>query len=256
MPILQQINRYYNKPTDGSVAGRRFYSMFSVVFIFIFLGLDSQPFANTYFDGRMLVTFIVIAYFFVMLHTADSRLRRLMLIMVPLSYIGEIIFCNVLDMYDYRENRIPLYVPFGHAILYGSGYMFSFTNWAKTHDAKMKKLFLVFFSVLFLLAAVLFYDILSLILGVMFLRALRRKKWNNLYYYVAIYVLIVEFTGTYFSVWVWDAYTFGFIPTVNPPIGAVFLYIGGDAVLLRLMRFMQKRNILKPIDYDREQEVW
>lgn len=54
----------------------------------------------------------------------------------------------------------------------------------------------------------------------------------------------------------WNAYTLGFIPTVNPPVGAVFLYIGGDAVLLRVMRFMQKKNILKPTEYDRATETW
>ena len=254
--MLEAVNKYYNKPTDGSATGRNFFALFSIVFIFIFLGLDSQPFADAYFDGRTLVTLIVIIYFFAMLKTAESRLRRLMLIMVPLSYIGEIIFCNVLDMYDYREDRIPLYVPFGHAIIYGSGYMFSFTRWANQHDALMKKIFMWFFGALFIGAGLLFFDILSLILGVLFFRALRRKKWLTLYYYVAIYVLIVEFTGTYFSVWAWDAYTLGFIPTVNPPVGAVFLYIGGDAVLLRVMRFMQRKNILQPIDYERPDETW
>ena len=249
-------NRYYNKPTDGSAKGRSFFSLFSVPFIFIFLGLDSQPFVDAYFDGRMLVNFIVITYFFLMLHTTDSRLRRLMLIMVPLSYIGEILFCNILDVYDYRQGRIPLYVPFGHALLYGSGYMFSLSNWANKHDALMKKIFPIFFGILFIGAGVFFFDILSLILGGLFFRTLYRKKWLTLYYYVAIYVLIVEFTGTYLNVWVWDAYALGFIPTVNPPVGAVFFYIGGDAILLRVMRFMQKTNILKPIDYDRPTETW
>lgn len=254
--LLNPLNKYYNKPTDGSEQGRRFFTLFSVIFIFIFLGIDSQPFADTYFDGRNLVTLIVITYFFIMLQAADSRLRRLMLVMVPLSYLGEIIFCNVLDMYDYRENRIPLYVPFGHAIVYGSGYMFTLTKWATQHDAIMKKIFLLFFGTLFIGAGLFFFDILSLILGVLFFHALRRKKWLTLYYYVAIYVLIVEFTGTYFGVWAWDAYTLGFIPTVNPPVGAVYLYIGGDAVLLRVMRVMQRKNILEPLDYDRPKETW
>ncbi|MCJ8324510.1 MAG: hypothetical protein HRU29_06380 [Rhizobiales bacterium] len=256
MLVLTYVNKYFNKPTLGSASGRTFFSIFSVFFIFVFLGLDSQNFADAYFDGRLIVTIIVISYFFLMLQAADSRLRRLMLVMVPLSYIGEIIFCNVLDMYDYRENRIPLYVPFGHAIVYGSGYMFSFTKWANQHDAMMKKTFAVFFGAIFIGAGLLFFDILSLILGYLFFRALRRKKWLTLYYYVAIYVLIVEFTGTYFSVWVWDAYAIGFIPTVNPPVGAVFLYIGGDAVLLRVMRYMQKRKILIPTTHQRADEVW
>ena len=68
-----------------------------------------------------------------------------------------------------------------------------------------------------------------------------------LYYYIAIYVLVVEFVGTYFGVWQWHEYAFGFIPVANPPVGAVFLYVGGDILLLKVKSYMQKKQFLKAI---------
>lgn len=254
--MITHINKYYNKPTNGNEKARVYIPFLSAFLIVAFLSIDSVYFSLNYFDGRNLVNFGVILYFFLMLGTADSRLRRLMIMMVPLSFIGEVLFSLILGMYEYRENTIPLYVPFGHAIVYGSGYMFSFSGWAVKHYEVMKKIFLVFFILLFLVAGLFFYDILSLILGGLFFYALRRKKWNNLYYYVAIIVLIVEYAGTYFGVWFWEPYAFGFIPTVNPPVGAVFLYIGGDTILLKLMRFLDRKNLIQPIGFEREKEIW
>lgn len=255
--IYQAINRFYNKPSAGNAATQRFFALYFAIFTPLFLALDSTYFAQHYFDARLLVNIIIIGCFFKLLTAADSRLRKLMLIMVPLGLFGEIIFSLVLGLYEYRLNRIPLYVPFGHAAIYACGYLLKASAWAKTNDAKMKKIFFIFFASLFLIAGLFFNDIFSLIFGFLFFyRGLRRKGWNTLYYYVAIYVLIVEFSGTYFGVWQWQNLALGFIPTANPPVGAVFFYIGADSVLLRLMRFIDKKEILTPLDGKRPNENW
>lgn len=254
--MRELFNKFYNKQTDGNPRTRAILCLVSVPFVLSFLALDSQQFAAAYFDARNLVNFIVICFFFIMLNAANSRMRRLILIMVPLSYIGEQVVCNLLDMYDYRENRIPLWVPFAHGILYGFGIMFSQLKWAIKYEIVLRKIFITFFVAVFAIAGFYFFDMLTLILAVLFFHGLRRKKWNNLYFYVSLFALMAEYAGTYFGVWQWHLLAFGFIPTLNPPAAAIYIYIGGDAVLLRVMRFMQKRKILKPIDHERPDETW
>lgn len=249
-------NKFYNKQTDGNPHGRTILCWVSVPFILSFLALDSQQFAATYFDGRNLVNFIVICFFFIMLSCANSRMRRLILVMVPLSYIGEQVVCNLLDMYDYRENRIPLWVPFAHGILYGYGIMFSQLNWAKKFEKPLRKFFIIFFLITFAIASFYYFDILTFLLAILFFHALNRKKWNNLYFFVSMFALMAEYAGTFFGIWTWDLLALGFIPTLNPPAAAIYIYIGGDAVLLKLMRYMDKRNILRPIGFERPKEIW
>lgn len=249
-------NKFYNKPTEGNLQLRNSLSLFAFPFSLLFLGLDSVQFADIYFDGRTIVNFIVITYFFLMLKAADNRLRRLMIMMVPLSYFGEQVVCNLLDMYDYRGNRIPLWVPFAHAIVYGSGYILSQMRWMLAHEAVLKKVFIIFFISIFSIAGLYFGDILTLMLGLLYFHVLRRKKWNNLYFFISLGALWVEYIGTYFGVWAWHPDALGFIPTLNPPAGAIYIYIGGDALLLRIMRFMDKKNILQPTDHNRAKEVW
>lgn len=250
-------NNFYNKPSTGSHHGRRFFALYFALFTPIFLFLDSIYFARTFFDGRLMVDAIIVICFFIMLNIADTRLRKLMIIFVPLGYVGEVIFSHILDLYDYRLGNIPIYVPFGHAAVYGCGYMLHASKWAEANNELMKKIFFVFFVAVFSIAGLLFFDVFSIIFGFLFFyRGLRRKNWNTLYYYVAFYVLIVEFAGTYFGVWVWDDLALGFIPTANPPVGAVFFYIGADSVLLRIMRYIDKKNILTPLNGIRPNENW
>lgn len=257
MNMYNYINQFYNKKTAGTVSGRTFYSLSFALIVPLGLGLDSVYFAEHYFDGRWVLNAIAFFSFFAMLRVSNTRLRKLMIMMVPLGLIGEIVFSTLCGLYDYRLGHIPLYVPFGHAIVYGSGYMFHGSRWAQANNEIMKKVFFVFFVSIFAIAGIFYFDVFSIILGFMFFyRGLRRKQWNTLYYYIAIYVLIIEFAGTYFEVWQWEELAFGFIPTANPPVGAVYLYLGGDSVLLRIMRVMDKYKILTPLDGKRPEENW
>jgi hypothetical protein len=82
------------------------------LFTFIALGIDSVKFSTTYFDGRQLTNTLSFCYFLMMYYCSEGGLRKLMIVMVFLSYLGEIIFCQLLGMYTYRTPGIPLYVPF------------------------------------------------------------------------------------------------------------------------------------------------
>ena len=213
------------------------------VFTILALGIDSVLFTTQYFDARVITNIAAIAYFFFLFLSAEMYLRKLMLVMVFLSYIGELIFCKLLGMYDYRTEMIPLYVPFGHAIVYASGCIFAQTKWALQNEKSLRIFFAATFALLFLAVGFFLNDLFSLIFGLMFFVLMRRKRWQNLYYFIALCVIFIELVGTYFKCWTWVPKTFGVIPAVNPPMGAVFFYAGGDVLLVKIVSIWDKRRL-------------
>jgi hypothetical protein len=219
-----------------------YFAVFFTFFTLVALGIDSVYFAANYFDGRQITNVLAVVYFSFFFLVSNSHLRKLMFVMVFLSYIGELIFCTLLGMYNYRTAVIPLYVPFGHAIVYASGYVFANAEWAIRNDKLLKKYFAIGFILLFLFVGIFLNDIFSLIFGVFFFLLLKRKKWQNLYYFIALCVIFIELAGTYFQCWKWIPKTFGLIPAVNPPMGAVFFYAGGDVLLVKIVDYWKLKT--------------
>jgi hypothetical protein len=218
-----------------------FLATFFTVFTVIALGIDSVFFTKHYFDARQITNVLAVIYFFLLFFASESHLRKLMFAMVFLSYIGELIFCKLLGMYDYRTDAIPLYVPFGHAIVYASGYIFAHTHWAIRNEKKLQISFAIFFILLFLAVGIFLNDWFSLLFGSLFFVLLKRKRWQNLYYFIALCVIFIELVGTYFQCWAWVPKTFGAIPAANPPMGAVFFYGGGDVLLAKIAQIWENK---------------
>jgi hypothetical protein len=225
-----------------------FFAVCFPFFTIFALGIDSVSFTVHYFDGRQITNILAILYFSFFFWVSGSYLRKLMFVMVFLSYIGEVLFCTLLGMYNYRTTLIPLYVPFGHAIVYASGYVFAHTEWAVKNDILLRKYFAIGFAVLFLGVGILLKDVFSLIFGVLFFWVLKRKKWQNLYYFIALCVIFIELVGTYFQCWKWILKTFGIIPAANPPMGAVFFYAGGDVLLSKIVDYWKFKTTSKSVD--------
>lgn len=223
--------------------GKLFLALSFFVFTIVALGIDSLGFKEKYFDGRNLTNLLAISYFLVFFYFSDSYLKKLMFVMVPLSYLGELIFCKLLGFYDYRTMQIPLYVPFGHAIVYASGYVLARTNYAVKMEARLKKIFFIGFILIFLATGILLNDYFTLVFGVFFFLLLKRKKWQNLYYFIALCVIFIELTGTYFGCWKWKFKIFNCLPTCNPPMGAVFFYAGGDVLLAKIVSYWEKDRL-------------
>lgn len=218
-------------------------AFFFTVFTVIALGIDSVLFTNRYFDARGITNVLAILYFGLLFFTANLTLRKLMFVMVPLSYIGEIIFCKILGLYQYRTDFIPLYVPFGHAIVYASGYIFDTTAWAINNEKRIRTFFIGFYILLFAAVGIFLNDLFSLVFGALFFLLLKRKRWQNLYCFIALCVIFIELVGTYFQCWTWYSKTFRIISTVNPPMGAVFFYAGGDVLLVKIIAFWDKKKL-------------
>jgi hypothetical protein len=195
---------------------------------------------STGIDGRLLANGMSVAYFVGMYWAAGVTLRKLMLVMVPLSYIGELIFCKLLGMYEYRGGAIPLYVPVGHAIIYASGYVYAHTKFAREEKKLFGLFFATFFTLLFLYTGLFLRDVFSAACGILFLLLLRRKRWQNLYCFIALCVIFIEMAGTMLKCWWWMPRMFGIMPSANPPMGAVFFYAGGDVLLAKIVDVWQK----------------
>ena len=242
------LNAIFFTDKDQNAQKQLYFAICFPFFTILALGIDSVYFAATYFDARQITNFLAIVYFSFFFWFSGAYLRKLMFVMVLLSYVGELIFCTLLGMYNYRTPVIPLYVPFGHAIVYASGYVFAQTNWAVRNDKFLKKCFAIGFLLLFLFVGIFFNDVFSLIFGVCFFLLLKRKKWQNLYYFIALCVIFIELAGTYFQCWKWIPKTFGLIPAANPPMGAVFFYAGGDVLLVKIVEIWKnKTTTISPV---------
>lgn len=211
------------------------YSLLYFVFTVVALGIDSFWFSENYFTGRWIANGMAIVYFCLMYQSADAYLRKLMLVMVGLSYIGELIFCGLFGMYAYNGIHIPIYVPIGHSIVYATGYTLAKTKIVVENSTLFKKAFNVFFGTLFLGVTIFLKDYFSLISGLLFFLLLKRKKWDLKYSCIAFCVIYIELVGTSFGCWKWVPKIFGIVSTVNPPMGAVFYYAGGDVLLAKLI---------------------
>lgn len=236
------INAIFFSNIEQNVQKQLYFALCFPFFTLLALGIDSVYFAETYFDARQITNILAIVYFSFFYWFSGYYLRKLMFVMVLLSYIGELIFCTLLGMYDYRTAVIPLYVPFGHAIVYASGYVLAQTEWAVRNDKLLKKYFSVGFLLLFLSVGIFLNDVFSMIFGVCFFLLLKRKKWQNLYYFIALCVIFIELAGTYFQCWKWIPKTFGLIPAANPPMGAVFFYAGGDILLSKIVDIWKSKT--------------
>jgi len=210
----------------------------------IFLYWDSDYFSAHYFDGRIMLNFIIVTYFIMMLAVSDLKLKKLMIGMVLLSTFGEQLFCNWLNMYDYRDNTIPFYVPFGHAIVLGSAYMLHQVTKRYNTDRLMRKIAPIFFGLIFAVAVLFFKDYLTFILAILFFHSLIRKKWSPFYCYLALYVLTIEYIGTYFGIWTWKPKAFGYIPTLSPPVAIAYAYVGATSLLSRILKLLERKRLL------------
>lgn len=217
------------------------------VFVWVSLGLDSPYFRAHYFEGRPLTTVLALLYVAFIYKTANAYLRRLVLVIVPLTYIGELIFCKLLHMYDYAGEAIPLYVPVGHALVYASGFIFAHTAWAMRNDAALKLFFKIFFILLFAFSALVLHDYFTLLFGGLFFLVLRRKRYENLYCFVALSVIFTEVSGVMLNCWNWRSTMLWVIPSGNPPMGAVFIYAGGDVLLAKIVDIWQKKRNQKTL---------
>lgn len=167
-----------------------------------------------------------------------------MLLFIPFSLLGEYILSEWWDMYKYWRGNIPLYVPFGHAGVFASAWLLTQNNYNTLNKSIVKKWLTA--SLILALAYVIIIkrDTLSLLLSPLFFRALHEKKYTPLYLIMSWLVIYLEIAGTAVGTWKWDLQQ-GLFTTINPPLGAIYFYTGGDRLIYKLTPyFIQMRRSL------------
>lgn len=198
-----------------------------VFFVFV-LFFDSIYFAEHVSDSQIWINILMLAGFFKMYFRSTPRVKELMIYAVILGFLGEYFFSRLLGMYTYRLENVPLYVPIGHAALYGRIFMFSKASVVRKHHKAIEQLFAIAISVFATIYLVFFTDVFGFVMTVcVFLLLLKRPKDRLFFYSMYILVAILEIGGTAFGCWKWPETAFGvfdFLPSNNPPSGISLFY--------------------------------
>ncbi len=177
-----------------------------------------------------LVTFF--AFIWIYQHTS-KQVKQLMLFGLMVALGGETLFALILKMYSYRLGNLPLYVPFGHSIIYAGVYYLVKEPLFKQHQSLITQMLfigMIVYSTLWLLLA---NDVLGFICMLVILGIFKWRDKTKPFFLVMFFTIVyLELLGTYFQCWLWPSYwfnTFEWIPSANPPSGISVFYFGFDA---------------------------
>jgi len=207
------------------------FAPFTVVMLF----LDSKWVLAHGLNGQLLDNLLVPLYLYAMYRTMpDDRLKKIMLITLPVSAVGEVFFSMGIELYTYKFGTVPIYVPFGHAIVIGSGFQLLWRAGVHERASLIINRFLIFYAALFLGVFWVFGDSFTVLLGLLYFLGVFLMKQRVIYMFMPLFVLFVEFVGTAFGCWSWAPNPFGFLSTTNPPVGSVMFYVYLDIIVMVL----------------------
>ena len=198
------------------------------IFMVFVLFFDSIYFSDNVKEVQNILNFLMIIGFFIMYFRTVKRVQELMMYAVILGFLGEYLFSRYLGMYTYRLGNIPLYVPFGHAVLFARIFRFSKVSLVRKYHKSIEQFFgslIILFASIYLL---FFGDVFGFVMTLfVFLLLWKRPKDRLFFYTMYLLVAILEIGGTAFGCWKWPNTAFGifdFLPSNNPPSGISLFY--------------------------------
>ncbi len=217
-----------------------------LVTLWLGLFLDSTIVAGYYPDNQLLTNGLVLLVFsWIFLHVSKVA-RKLMLLAVVISYGGEIFFAIVLGMYTYRLENVPLYVPFGHAIVYAGVYYITREAWVRKRQqtiiTALYPLMIIYAALWLIFANDLFGFVSTLVIIALFRRHPETKLFFLLMFFMVVYL---ELLGTYYQCWYWPPIwfdTLAWMPSANPPSGIGAFYFGLDGLCLLFYKYLNLEN--------------
>ena len=216
------------------------------LFLFIVVGLffDSKFMHSIWSKSQMLANIIMCLSFILLYIKSTLKIRELMLLAVCISIFGEYLFSIELGMYTYSLENVPLYVFFGHAIVYIAVLRFC-KNVAVMNKKTIVSSFLLAFVIVYsTFYLIVFGDIFGFILTCLTLFFLIDRPKQRLFF-LSMYLVIVflEQVGTSYACWHWPDTAWGVIPflkSANPPSGISFFYFGLDLGCLYIYKLRHK----------------
>jgi hypothetical protein len=198
------------------------------IFMVFVLFFDSVYFSENVKEVQNILNFLMIIGFFIMYFRTVKRVQELMIFAVIIGFLGEYLFSKYLGMYTYRLGNIPLYVPFGHAVLFARVFRFSKVSLVRKYHKNIEQFFgsiIILFASMYLL---FFADVFGFVMTIcVFLLLWKRPKDRMFFFTMYLLVAILEIGGTAFGCWKWPNIAFGrfeFLPSNNPPSGISLFY--------------------------------
>lgn len=226
----------------------KYLSIHSPLWFILWAGLyiDSQNLAQTYQHTQWITNVLVILSFFAIYKQVSKQVKQLMIYGLIVALGGEVLFSLVLGMYTYRLENLPLYVPFGHAIVYASVYYLIKEPWIQKHQHRI---------IPFLYIAMILYSTLWLFWGddmfgflcmLVIIWLFKRRPQTKLFFLFMFFTIVyLELLGTHYGCWYWPEIwfdKFSWISSANPPSAISVFYFAFDAGCLW---FYKRFNPLK-----------
>jgi hypothetical protein len=189
---------------------------------------------------------LVIATFVWMYLNVSKQVQRLMVFGLLVAAGGEAVFSLLLGMYTYRLDNVPLYIPFGHSVVYASVYYFVREPLIRHHREGVERGLYVA-MILYAFGWLIFADDVLGFAGTMLIVWLFRKRPKIRLFFLVMFfaVALLEVLGTSFGCWVWPPIWFDLIPWVpsaNPPSGISVFYFAFDAGCLWIYKHVRPQS--------------
>jgi hypothetical protein len=215
-------------------------------FAALMLFLDSRSFAHWSAIGQWISDLITPLYLVVLVKFLPPERRLAAWLFVPISAVGEGLFSLVFGFYRYRLGWVPVYVPFGHALLLSVGFLIASSSFVERYQREVRRSLLAFHASLVGGCFLLFGDTLSLLFVGAFLLIFRRRAFrpDALAFYVimGVIVLYIEVLGTSWGCWAWKSSPWGGLHSTNPPTGAFTCYLLGDITAMKAASLIRRRS--------------
>jgi hypothetical protein len=227
-------------PTPSALATPPSHLLLLVIFwplTAIVLAFDSQAVRAIGIHGQLFSNLMAPLYMLLLLPALQPRQRTMLLVFLPVAIGGEYVFSLVFHLYTYADGGVPFYVPFGHAILFGTGLIFSGLPWVVAHTRQLRWALLAVHASLLGGAIFALGDTLTAVFTLVLVLILYHSRVRLFYLVMGIPVLYVELVGTAFGCWFWHPEpAAGLLHAVNPPVGAFSCYVLADILVMRITR--------------------
>lgn len=214
-----------------------------LLFLWIVIGLflDSRYFSSIFPQSQWLADALNFAMLLVVFSRVTRKKRELMIYAVLIGVGGECVFSLGLDMYRYRLNNVPIYVFFGHALVYLAVSNFSKSPITKLHRKALEAGLEAFVAVYALAFLIFQGDVFGFALTCLILLIVRKRPKDRLFALTMyLCVAFLEIVGTQFQCWAWPPYALhipvSWLRSCNPPCGISFFYLALDRGCLHFYR--------------------
>jgi len=208
---------------------------FVLTIIWIGLLLDGRDITNQIYTNILVVVAFTWVYY-----SVSKSVKELMIFGLIIAFGGEVLFSLVFGMYTYRLENLPIYVPFGHSLIYASVYYILKEPLVKANKELIIKVLyfsmIIYSLVWFFFAGDTFGFICTLLILALFKRYPQTKLFFLFMYFTIVYL---ELLGTHYGCWYWPEIWFdkvSFISSANPPSGISVFYFGFDIGCLWLYK--------------------